>query len=74
MRRTMFRPRTDIGDQPDTMGGELGEDVKEAENVMPDFVGGKALARRWTEVLVEMAAVCISFPPFVGGVVWLLTR
>lgn len=74
MRRTVFRPRTDIGDQPDTMGGELGEDVKEAEKVMPDFVGGKALAKRWTEVLVEMAAVSLGFPLLIGGVVWLLIR
>lgn len=41
MQRTIFQPRVDVGNQLDALGGELGEDVKEAETVAPDFVGGK---------------------------------
>ncbi|OBZ78280.1 hypothetical protein A0H81_02676 [Grifola frondosa] len=54
MRRTSFRPRTDLGvcmsaasHSADDVGGALAVGVKEAEGVLPDPAGAKVLVRKW---------------------------
>ncbi|KAI0072168.1 hypothetical protein K474DRAFT_1668177 [Panus rudis PR-1116 ss-1] len=59
MRRTTFRPRTDVGISGDKLGGDLDSGVLECEQVVPDFVGGTMLVRKWREMLGEMLIVCI---------------
>lgn len=78
MRRTTFRPRTDV--RPPTldgaggMGGEIPEGVQEAEAVVPDFVGGKVLARKWKEVIGEMVAVCVGTVVLGSAAVFVMLR
>lgn len=73
MRRTTFRPRTDVdsGAGPgEDLGGKLAEGVVEAESVTPDFVGGKLLAKKWREVIVEMITVSSVVIVASGVLMW----
>lgn len=75
MRRTTFRPRTDVRtsveSESDGLGGDLSEHVKEAEAVQPDFAGGRVLARRWKEVVYEMAGVCAGTALVITITAWM---
>ncbi|KAI0690992.1 hypothetical protein C8T65DRAFT_711558 [Cerioporus squamosus] len=70
MRRTAFRPRTAVSDDPqetpdavaavEVHGGELAPGVAEAEGVRGDPARARELTRMWKEVFLEMVGVCVA--------------
>ena len=78
MRRVTFRPRTEVRplveSELNSIGGELADGVKEAEAVVPDFIGGQRLSQKWKEVFAEMAAVCLGLGIAASAAVWLTWR
>ncbi|KAI0646650.1 hypothetical protein C8Q79DRAFT_682979 [Trametes meyenii] len=60
LRRTAFRPRTDIGEDEETGGGEIAPGVLEEERIETDPERTKMLRKMWSEVWKEMVAVCVA--------------
>jgi hypothetical protein len=76
MRRTSFRPRTDVrtaaGEGEGGIGGELADGVKDAEAVTPDLAGSQRLTKMWKEVIAEMVGVCIGLGVLTSATAWML--
>ncbi|KAI0674649.1 hypothetical protein C8Q78DRAFT_967687 [Trametes maxima] len=61
LRRTAFRPRTDVGEGEDAGGGEIAPGVLEDERIQTDPERTRMLRKMWSEVWQEMVFVSVVF-------------
>ena len=75
MRRSSFRPRTDVcANGPGGGGGELARGVKEAESVEANPVHARKVTKMGKEVLLEMVAVCTLLCIMPTAILWACAR